>query len=57
MVSVVMTLGVERVPAELLNLVIDTLFNTLDDYQLDRRGDVGSWVREETMTALTNLVQ
>lgn len=57
MVSVVLTLGVERVSAELLQLVMDTLFNALNDYQLDRRGDVGSWVREETMTAMTSLVQ
>ena len=57
MVSVVLTLGVDRVSAELLQLVMDTLFNALNDYQLDRRGDVGSWVREETMTAMTSLVQ
>ena len=36
---------------------MDTLFGALNDYQLDRRGDVGSWVREETMTAMTSLVQ
>jgi len=57
LVSVTLTLGVERVPAELLTLVFETLFNALNDYQLDRRGDVGSWVREETMTALTTFVQ
>ena len=57
MVSVVLTLGVERISAELLQLVMDTLFGALNDYQLDRRGDVGSWVREETMTAMTSLVQ
>ena len=27
------------------------------DYALDRRGDVGSWVREESMRTLTSLVQ
>ena len=51
-----MTIGVDNVPADLLNLTFDTLFNALDDYQLDRRGDVGSWVREETMIALTSFI-
>lgn len=32
LVAVVMTMGVENVPADLLNLVLDTLFNALDDY-------------------------
>lgn len=29
----------------------------MNDYQIDRRGDVGSWVREESMTALNDLIQ
>ena len=52
-----MTLGINSVPAELLNLTMNTLFAALNDYQLDRRGDVGSWVREETMVSLTSFVQ
>ena len=52
-----MTLGIETVPVELLNLTLNTLFGALNDYQLDRRGDVGSWVREETMVSLTSFVQ
>ena len=52
-----MTLGIDTVPAELLNLTLNTLFEALNDYQLDRRGDVGSWVREETMVSLTSFVQ
>jgi hypothetical protein len=27
----------------------------LDDYTLDRRGDVGAWVREAAMTGLAQL--
>lgn len=57
LVSVILTIGVDVVPAELLTLALDTLFNALNDYQLDRRGDVGSWVREETMISLTNFIQ
>ena len=52
-----MTMGIDSVPAELLNLTLNTLFEALNDYQLDRRGDVGSWVREETMVSLTAFVQ
>ena len=52
-----MTMGIDSVPAELLNLTLNTLFEALNDYQLDRRGDVGSWVREETMVSLTSFVQ
>ena len=50
-------MGIDRVPAELLTLTLNTLFEALNDYQLDRRGDVGSWVREETMVSLTAFVQ
>ncbi|CAK9217775.1 unnamed protein product [Sphagnum troendelagicum] len=32
--------------------VMDTLFNALDDYAIDNRGDVGSWVREAAMEGL-----
>ena len=42
--------------SELLSVAIDTMYEALKDYQLDRRGDVGSWVREETMVSLTTLV-
>ena len=52
-----MTMGIDSVPAELLNLTLNTLFEALNDYQLDRRGDVGSWGREETMVSLTSFVQ
>ncbi len=29
----------------------------MNDYQIDRRGDVGSWVREEAMTALNEFIK
>jgi tubulin-specific chaperone D len=32
--------------------VMDTFFKALDDYAVDNRGDVGSWVREAAMDAL-----
>ena len=56
LVAVVNTLGFESISPELLKLAIETLFSALKDYQLDRRGDVGSWVREETMLAMTSFI-
>jgi hypothetical protein len=29
----------------------------MNDYQIDRRGDVGSWVREEAMNSLTKFIR
>jgi hypothetical protein len=45
------------VPHQLLGPVVreqvmDVLLKALDDYAIDNRGDVGSWVREATMDAL-----
>lgn len=37
--------------------IFATLQKAMNDYTLDRRGDVGSWVREETMRSYTLLVQ
>ncbi|XP_020084224.1 tubulin-folding cofactor D isoform X1 [Ananas comosus] len=34
------------------NKIMETLFKALDDYAVDNRGDVGSWVREAAMDAL-----
>ncbi|KAH0728321.1 hypothetical protein KY284_004186 [Solanum tuberosum] len=34
------------------NEVMQTLFNALDDYSKDNRGDVGSWVREAALDGL-----
>uniref|UniRef100_A0A1D1Z903 Tubulin-specific chaperone D n=1 Tax=Anthurium amnicola TaxID=1678845 RepID=A0A1D1Z903_9ARAE len=44
----------EGLPIFLLikNEVMQTLFMALDDYSVDNRGDVGSWVREAAMDGL-----
>ena len=57
LITAVTTLGIHRISVQRLTNVITTLYKALDDYALDRRGDVGSWVREEAMKALTVLVQ
>lgn len=35
---------------------METFYRCLNDYQIDRRGDVGSWVREEAMNALKEFI-
>lgn len=37
------------------NEVMTSLFKALDDYSIDKRGDVGSWVREAAMEGLEKL--
>eukprot|EP01022_Parablepharisma_sp_SALTPOND_P000943 TRINITY_DN105303_c0_g1_i1.p1 TRINITY_DN105303_c0_g1~~TRINITY_DN105303_c0_g1_i1.p1 ORF type:complete len:1052 (-),score=105.14 TRINITY_DN105303_c0_g1_i1:6138-9032(-) len=36
--------------------VIETLFVALNDYSVDRRGDIGSWVREEAMICFKDVL-
>ena len=47
------TLGIARTEKAQLTAVVEVLYKALDDYAIDRRGDVGSWVREESMNSLT----
>lgn len=54
--QVMQSIGVENIEPNALNQIAETLFKALDDYALDRRGDVGSWVREEAMRTLTLFV-
>ena len=56
LITAVTTLGIEKISVDRLKAVIETLYKGLEDYALDRRGDVGSWVREEAMKALTIMV-
>lgn len=40
-----------------LQAIYSALLNALGDYSMDSRGDVGSWVREASMTALGDLTE
>jgi len=51
--KVVISLGITNVNKHMLKEVFETLYKAIQDYALDRRGDVGSWVREESMRSLT----
>lgn len=57
LVGILLTLGLENIEPALLMISLDSMFSCLNDYQLDRRGDVGSWVREEAMVSLTCFFQ
>lgn len=35
-----------------LESIYQALLRSLDDYTMDRRGDIGAWVREAAITAL-----
>jgi len=50
------TCGLNSVPKEVLLEAIEVFYSALNDYQIDRRGDVGSWVREEGMLALLDVL-
>ena len=42
---------------EIIAQCIENFYHGMNDYQIDRRGDVGSWVREEAMIALNDFIQ
>merc|ERR1712129_265124 len=48
-----MSMGVE---GDDLELVISALEHAMVDYAVDRRGDVGSWVREVAMEVITAIL-
>jgi tubulin-specific chaperone D len=52
LIAVVEKLGLKQISLEVRGKVLDTLYKCYDDYAVDRRGDVGSWVRQEAMSAL-----
>lgn len=37
--------------------MLEVLYKALNDYEVDRRGDVGSWVREEAMLSLSKFLK
>lgn len=41
--------------SDVLNILVDTLLGGLDDYTIDERGDVGSWVRMACIQGLTTV--
>ncbi len=52
--EVIQLIGVGRIPQ--MKRIVETLFLALNDYSVDRRGDIGSWVREEAMICFKDIV-
>jgi len=48
--------GLEELPAETHRRAIEQFYRGFDDYAIDRRGDVGSWVREESMVQIKKYI-
>ena len=46
------TIGIEKLSGEHREAILATFYKGFDDYAVDRRGDVGSWVRQEAMVSL-----
>lgn len=57
---IVNTIGFEEDDGNDIRVYLEFLFNAflkgLDEYVIDKHGDIGSWVREAAMTALYNLI-
>jgi hypothetical protein len=49
---VIETFGIQNIDIELRLEILETFYIALNDYAIDSRGGVGSWVREGSMTAL-----
>jgi hypothetical protein len=57
LIKIIKTRGVVGIGKEKVKDVLEVFYRCLNDYAVDRRGDVGSWVREEGMWALKDLIQ
>ena len=55
-IAMMQTLGLEFVDSSIIKETIDNMYKAINDYALDKRGDVGSWVREESMRSLNILI-
>ena len=47
----------EVLDARLVRRIFDILATTIEDYTMDKRGDIGSIVREESMTAMMHIIK
>lgn len=52
LIQIVKTLGIGKLSVGHREAILETFYKGFDDYAVDRRGDVGSWVRQEAMASL-----
>lgn len=55
-IDMMITLGFDSLDPLFIREAIEYMYRAIDDYALDKRGDVGSWVREEAMRSLNMLI-
>jgi tubulin-specific chaperone D len=46
----------EKLNEEVIAKIFDILSTTVEDYTMDKRGDIGSIVREESMSAMIHII-
>jgi len=49
LILVAETIGIKNIKADHRYQILETLYIGFQDYAIDKRGDVGSWVRQESM--------
>jgi len=54
--SVTRTVGIWSLKEEDLKKIFDIFFKTIDDYTLDKRGDIGLFTREATMYSIVDFL-
>ncbi|XP_044761611.1 tubulin-specific chaperone D [Coccinella septempunctata] len=57
--NIVLTLGEDlekELPEKFVNNIFNTFLEGLKDYTQDKRGDIGAWMREASMTGLQTLI-
>jgi len=55
-VDIIKTIGLKEIEPDIVREIIDQMYKATHDYAIDKRGDVGSWVREEAMRSLNILL-
>ena len=56
LIKIVQTVDIENIQTPQRVEILETFYAGFDDYAVDRRGDVGSWVRSEAMVSLSKYV-
>ena len=52
--EIIKTLGLDNIVN--IEKTIETIFAGLNDYNVDRRGDIGSWIRQESIIGFKEML-
>jgi len=47
----------DKLNEEIIEKIFDILAKTIEDYTMDKRGDIGSIVREQSMKTMLNIIK